>query len=279
MSRPRLTLLAVVAAFAALAATVPAGAAARTTISASGSTSMQKLYIQLAKGYRKSSRRVKRNVRFLEPSGGASDVGIKEGASGRVKIGLSSRDPKSGDPGVFSKVARDAVCVTTARENPVSNISQGQVQSIFTGSVSSWSSAKRAGLSGVRSSGSIDLEVRNSRSGTADAFQNIFLGQNKFVAGSATEHRSAGAQARAIGRNENAIGYASFVNTRGMHAVPYRGVACNLRNAKSGRYFGARNFWFVTRGKPKGATKAFIRYIRRSRAAKRIIGRGFIPLR
>ena len=279
MSRSRLTLLAVVAALAAVAAMVPASAAARrTTITASGSTSMQKLYIQLAKGYLRSSKRVKRRVRFIEPSGGASDVGIKEGAEGTVDIGLSSRDPKKGDPGVFSKVARDAVCVTTHRTNSISNISQAQVQSIFTGSTSSWNSAKKS-LPGVGASGSIDLEVRNSRSGTADAFQNIFLGPNRFVAGSATEHRSAGAQARAIGRNPNAIGYASYVNTRGMHAVPYRGVRCNLRNAKAGRYFGARNFWFVTRGKPKGAEKAFIRWIRRSRAGKRIVGKGFIPLR
>ena len=44
--------------------------------------------------------------------------------------------------------------------------------------------------------------------------------------------------------------------------MPYKGVACNLRNAKSGQYPGVRNFWFVTVGAPKGETKKFIDFAR-----------------
>ena len=38
-----------------------------------------------------------------------------------MTLGMSSRDPKPADPGgiVFNKVARDAVCVVTNRENPI----------------------------------------------------------------------------------------------------------------------------------------------------------------
>ena len=60
----------------------------------------------------------------------------------------------------------------------------------------------------------------------------------------------------------HAIGYVDFDFT-GVNAVPYQGVACNLRNAKSGQYGGVRNFWMVTRGAPKGDTKKFLDFARR----------------
>ena len=66
---------------------------------------------------------------------------------------------------------------------------------------------------------------------------------------------------------------------RGLHNVPYRGVRCSLRSAKSGTYGGGRNFFMVTRGKPRGAVKSFIRFIRTAAAAKRIIATNWVPLR
>ncbi len=52
--------------------------------------------------------------------------------------------------------------------------------------------------------------------------------------------------------DKNAIGYVSLDFISGTNAVAYKGVACNLRNAKSGEYGGVRNFWMVTRGRAKG---------------------------
>ncbi len=47
--------------------------------------------------------------------------------------------------------------------------------------------------------------------------------------------------------DKQAIGFVSFAFTAGVNAVGYEGVACNLRNAKSGQYGGVRNFWMVTK--------------------------------
>ena len=69
--------------------------------------------------------------------------------------------------------------------------------------------------------------------------------------------------------NETAIGYSSFATAKGVHKVPYRGTTCSLRNAKSGTYLGARNFWMVTRGKAAGAIAKFIKWIRKSSAARK----------
>ncbi len=52
--------------------------------------------------------------------------------------------------------------------------------------------------------------------------------------------------------DKDGVGYVSLFFAKGAHAVAYKGVACNLRNAKSGQYPGLRNFWMVTKGnKPK----------------------------
>ena len=271
----RIRPLALLAALALLASITSASAAqAKTTISMSGSTSMAPLVTKLASAF-KNQRKFRGKVRFTLAQGG-SDVGITDVSRSRVSIGNSSRDPKAADPSgiVFNKIARDAVCIVTNNRNAIANLSQGQIQDIFSGRVRSWSR-----VPGAKVSGAIDLVVRTAASGTQDAFQNIFMGQRLRVAGSATTKSSNGLQAQAIKSNPNAIGYASFNFVRGLHNVPYRGVRCSLRSAKSGTYGGARNFFMVTRGKPRGAVKSFLRFIRTSSAGKRITATNWVPLR
>jgi len=272
----RLRLIASATALAVLASMTSASVASagKTTISLSGSTSVAPLAEGLIRAALKRSP-FKGRVRFRLLQGG-SDVGIIDASRGRVSIGMSSRDPKSADPPgvVFNKVARDAVCLVSHPDNPLPNLSQDQIQSIFSGRVRSWSS-----VPGAKVRGTISLAVRTPASGTQDAFQNIFMGQSLRVSGGATPYRSSGLQAQALKSNPNAIGYVSFNFTRGLHNIPYRGVRCTLRNAKAGTYGGARNFFMVTRGKPTGAVKAFIRFIRRSSAARAVTNSRWVALR
>jgi phosphate transport system substrate-binding protein len=251
---------------------VPASAAAKPTITMSGSTSIFPLASDLARGYLSAH---PHSVTFKLLQGG-SDVGIADVAHGRVTIGNSSRDPKPTDPGglVFKRIARDAVCVATNRSNPLPNLSQQQIQSIFTGRVRNWSD-----IPGSKASGPIDLKVRTAASGTQDAFQNIFLGQNLRVAGSASTYSSNGLLQQAVKNDPKAIGYVSFDFAAGLHSVPYAGVACNLRNAKSGQYGGTRNFWMVTRGKAKGAAAKFLKWITGRGAQRRIVSKHWVPIR
>lgn len=251
---------------------VPVALAASTTITMSGSTSVAPLAVQLAKAYNKKTGG---KVKFKIAQGG-SDVGVADAARGRVTIGNSSRDPKPADPGgiVFNKIARDALCVVTNSKNVLANLTQQQVIDIYTGKVRNWSDVSGASLSGP-----IDLIVRTPASGTQDAFDNIFLALRK-PSSSASTKSSNGLVAQAVKSNSNAIGYvsAAFV-TAGIHVVPYKGVACSLRNAKAGRYEGARNLWMVTRGSAKGEAKKFITWIRTSSQARKIVTTEWVPLR
>ena len=90
---------------------------------------------------------------------------------------MSSRDPKPADPGgiVFNKIARDARLRRHATPTTRSRTSrQKQVQDIFSGRDPQLERGRRARTV----TGPIDLVVRTAASGTQDAFQNIFMGQN-----------------------------------------------------------------------------------------------------
>jgi phosphate transport system substrate-binding protein len=244
----------VISAILALALAVPAAAAAKRLI-IGGSTSVLPLAQKLATAYHKAYPKVP----APKVGGGQSDIGISGAASGRFDIGDSSRDPIRGvDPKglVFTKIARDGVCVITNSSNPVANLSQESVEGIFTGRIRSWSQ-----VPGARVGGPIDLFDRDGASGTQDAFQHIFLGETLKISPSATAETSNGLEQNAVSSDKQAIGFVSFAYTPGVNAVGYQGIPCTLRNAKSGQYGGVRNFWMVTKGIPHGATAKFLAWV------------------
>jgi phosphate transport system substrate-binding protein len=259
------------AAVGVLAAVVPGTASATPTITMSGSTSVAPLATLLAKEYLKTH---KGKVKFKLAQGG-SDVGVADVAAGRVTIGNSSRDPKSSDPGgiFFNKIARDAICLVTNPDNKLANLSQSTIQAIFSGDIRDWSQ-----VPGATATGSIDLVGRTAASGTQDAFQKIFMG-SKTVTSSIAAKASNGLVQQAVQSDKNAIGYVSLDFVNGTNIAGYNGVACNLRNAKSGEYGGVRNFWMVTRGRATGVVAAFINWVQNSAKAQKIVGKHWVPLK
>jgi phosphate transport system substrate-binding protein len=249
---------------------VPAFAAAKPTITMSGSTTVAPLAALLAKKYLSVCGHC---VTFKLLQGG-SDIGISDVAAGRVTIGNASRDPKPSDPGglVFNKIAHDAVCIVTNKSNPLPGIDQAGVQAVFGGTVRTWSS-----VPGSTATGTIDAFVRTPASGTQDAFQKIFLGSTKVFTG-ASQKASNGLVQQSVSADPNGVGYVSLAFTSGVNTVPYKGVACTLRNAKSGQYGGERNLYMVTRGPATGAAKAWISWITHSAEAAAIIGTDWVSL-
>ncbi len=256
---------------AVLALAVPAVAGAKSTITMSGSTSVYPLAAKLAGGFVKSNKGVA-SFRLLQ---GGSDIGINDVARGRVTFGMSSRDPQKSDPGglVFNKIARDGVCIVTHPSNQLPNISQATVQAIFSGRIRNWKD-----VPGAKKTGPIDLVTRTPASGTADAFQNIFMGLNLRVAGNASQKPSNGLVEQAVRTNPSAIAYLDFKFVGGTAVSPFQGVPCNLRNAKSGQYQGTRNLWLVTRGRASGAAAKFLRWVQGSKG-QRVVADGWVSLR
>jgi len=257
----------------ALILAAPASALAAKRLIIGGSTSVLPLAQKLAAAYHKAFPKIP------EPSvsGGQSDIGIEGAASGRFDIGDASRDPIVGvdPPGlVFTKIARDGVCMITNDANPLSNVSQETVEGIFTGRIREWGE-----VPGAKISGPIDLFDRDGASGTQDAFQHIFLGEYLKISPSATAEASNGLEQSSVAADKQAIGFVSFAYTAGVNAVGYEGIACNLQNAKSGQYGGVRNFWMVTKGAPKGEALKFIDWVTSgNKVTKAIISSSWIAI-
>ncbi len=250
-----------------------ASAASKSVITLSGSTSVAPLAVKLIKTYlRKNSGKV-----GFKLAQGGSDIGVADVAAGRVSIGDSSRDAKPSDPGglVFHKIARDAICLATNPANKVGNLSQGQVQDIFSGKIRDWGQ-----VPGATVGGPIDLVVRTPASGTQDAFQKLFLSSAK-VFSSAAAKASNGLVAASVKTDKQAVGYLSYAFTSGLNDTAYQGVACNLRTAKAGQYPGSRNFWMVTRGavSRRSAVGKFIGWVQNNAQAQKIISTEWVPLR
>jgi phosphate transport system substrate-binding protein len=269
MKRSRMSLAWFMVALVAMVV-VPAGAAqAKPTITISGSTSVAPLATLLAQKYVKSCGGCAK-FKILQ---GGSDVGISDVSRGRVTLGMSSRDPKPGDPGgiVFNRIAKDAICLVTNPANAVASYDQALVQSIFSGGVRSWSQ-----VPGAKQKGTIDLFVRTPASGTQDAFDKIFMSPQKIFSG-ASQKASNGLVQQSVQRDKAGVGYVSLAFTKGLTVGSYKGVPCTLRNAKSGQYGGLRSFYLISRGAAKGASKKWIKWVRSNRAALRIAASEWVP--
>jgi len=257
-----------------IAVAVPAVASATKTVTISGATASYPLVELLAQRYVKLHEHTHK-IHFKISQGGTT-VGINDVAHGRVTIADVSRDPLSSDPEhlVFYPIARYAICVITNDSNPLANLTQSELDGVFTGTIKNWSE-----LPGSKASGTIDVVTRTSVAGVLSSFKTLLL-EGKSVEKSATATGSEGLMKQAVKNDPNSIGFISNyqVETGGVHAVEFNGVACNKANAVSGAYAGVSRFYEVTKHAATGAAAWFISWIRHSYAAKKIIRSRWITI-
>ena len=254
-----------------LGVAAPAAAPALTRVTISGATASYPLVQLLAQKYVKVH---PNKVRFKITQGGAQ-IGVNNVMSGASTIGDVSRDPLESDHGlVFYPIAKYAICVITNKANPLANLTGAQVISIFTGKTRAWSA-----VPGATASGTIDLISRTSVAGVLTSFQTLLM-ENKKVSSIAAEEPSEGLLRQQVENDPNSIGFVSNYQSDkgGVNPVGLNGVACNKPNAVSGQYAGVARFYEVTKGKATGAASAFIGWIERSAAARKIINTQWIPI-
>lgn len=77
----------------------------------------------------------------------------------------------------------------------------------------------------------------------------------------------------------NAWGYVDLAFAADLHVVPYEGIPCTRATVASGAYPARTELGFVTRGAPKGRVARFVRWVRRSAKARRVIATRYVPVR
>jgi phosphate transport system substrate-binding protein len=265
----------IAASFAAvtlIGSAVPAIASATSVITISGATASFPLVQLLAHKYSKLNHN---KVAFRITQGG-STVGVNNVAAGSVTIGDLSRDPLPTDPAGldFYPIAEYGICIVTNKSNTLSNVTEAQVQAIFTGKDREWSQ-----VSGAAVTGPIDLISRASTAGVLTNFKTLFLA-NKSVASTAAEEPSEGLLEQQVANDPHAIGFLSnYRADQGtVNVVAYNGVACTRANVASKQYTATARFYEVTKGPATGAAAKFISWIRTSKAAKKIVSTQWVPI-
>ncbi len=204
-------------------------------INVSGSTSISPFAEHLAELYQKQHAGKSINVQSL-----GSSAGIQAAAEGVAEIGMSSRELRAEEAERLEQrvIARDGLAIIVHPNNPIQNLTQAQVQSLFSGDIANWKD-----IGG--NDHSITLVVREAGSGTFSAFEELMM-KGIPNAPRALRQGSNGAIRQVVAEDPNAIGYISIgIVDKTVKALSIDGAQPTIENVRNGVYRFARNFLFV----------------------------------
>ena len=244
--------------------------AAKRPIRLSGQQITQVLVADLAYFYRHEHRRAPR----FEIAGGGTEPGIADTVRGVADAALVSRNLEPGDPSglVLTRLARSGVCLASHHTNPVPSISRALLQDIVAGRVTSWSqvpgSARRDPIAPV---------TLDQATGASHVFAQVFLDDGTPEAWEATTLLTSLQARNFVEATPAALGYLDFAFTGPVHPIAFEGVACTRQTIRDGTYPAARPIGVVTKGRPKGALRRFLRWARSDGTARRVIATRYVP--
>jgi phosphate transport system substrate-binding protein len=268
MSRRALAAAAVAVAITALAAPARAPAA---RIDISGSSTMLPLVADLAYFYRHEVRRPPR----FSLVGGDTAVGIADVTRGITDLGMAARSQLPTDPAglVFSPLAGSGVCIVTNRSNKLPGITRAQIQALVAGTITQWSELPGAGTGDAMVPVAFVTGVA-----ARGVFESVFVDLETPVLYRARTFATPTQVRDFISVTPGAWGYIDLFFATQLHRVPYEGVPCTRAAIGDGTYPARVQLSLVTKGAPRGAVAGFLRWVRTSRTARRVIATRYLPV-
>jgi len=209
-------------------------------------------------------------------AGGGSGVGIKQVGEGLVDIGNSGRKATDEEIAKYGLVmhqwAIDGVAVVVHPDNPVKQLTTGQLKAIYAGTLTNWKE-----IGGPDKP--INVYTRDEASGTREVFWKKAIAKGA-ITGKAIFSPSNGAMKTAVAQDPYSIGYVSVGHIDASVApVALDGVVPSLDTVKQGAYKVARGLYSNTKGEATGLTKLFIDYLFSDEGQKLVADKGFIPVK
>ena len=269
-ARPLLGLALTAGALLAIPTAAPAGSTA--TLSMSGSSTALPVVADLAYFYRRSHPDAPR----FSLVGGGSAAGIIDTARGVVDAGLASRERESSDPRglVFTTFALSGVCLVTNRSNALPDFPHALIQDLVAGRVTSW-----AQVPGSARTDAIVGAGLIAGGGARTVFTSAFIDPATTVVPPSRSFTTAAQVREFVLSTPAGWSYVDLLYTTGLRVVPYQGIPCTRATVVSGEYPATRPLGTVTRGKPQGTVARFLRWVRTSRVARRVIATRYVPAR
>jgi len=243
------------------------------TISVSGSTTVQPLAEKLAEAFMTENTSIR-----IDVQGGGSSVGVKAAGQGTSDIGMASREIKESELAEFPKlnvvvIARDGIAIVANADVTVSDLTVEQVRDIFSGKITNWKD-----LGGEDQN--IIVVSREEGSGTRGAFEELVMGKDALITASAILQPSNGSIRTTVSTTPYSIGYMSFGYLDDtIKAISIGGIAPTEPNAADGSYPIVRPLNMLTNGEPTGAVKAFLDFILSDAGQKLVVEDGYIPVK
>lgn len=212
-----------------------------------GSTSVQPFAETLSEAYM-----VLHSEITIDVQGGGSSAGIMSAQTDTADIGMSSRNLKDDEVGLWSvEIAKDGLAVIVHSKNTVQNLTLSQVRDIYAGVITNW---KELGGRDAK----IHVITREEGSGTRSAFEGLLMDKTEIDPRSIVQD-SNGTVRQLVGDDINAIGYISLglVNEK-VKALKLEGVSATRENVINGTYILSRPYLFVLKSEPVGEVKRFI---------------------
>lgn len=254
-------------------APVSENAPENSTISLSGSTTVQPLAEKLAEAFMTENSGVR-----IDVQGGGSSVGVKAAAEGTSDIGMASREIKESELTEFPNleifvIARDGIAIIAHPDVNIGNLTVEQVRDIFSGKLTNWQD-----LGGDDQS--IIVVSREEGSGTRGAFEEMVMGEDALIAATAILQPSNGSIRTTVSTTPYSVGYLSFgYLDETVKTISIDGVAPIEPNAADGSYPIVRPLNMLTNGEPTGNVKAFLDFILSEAGQKLVVEDGYIPVK
>lgn len=242
-----------------------------------GSTGMLPLATVLASAYQQ---------KFPSPQveigkGLGTGARLRALAEDKIQIALASHgirpeDVQKGNLNVI-EVAKGAIVFAVNAGVPVSDITEAQVCDIYSGKTRNWQTVGGPDSAIVvltRPPTEVDPEVIRAK---IACFKDLKeLETAKIMA-------RGGDMAKGLTETAHAIGMTSMTvvqqSAGRVKALTLNGVTPTAENVKSGRYFLARDFFFVTKGEPTLPIRRFLNFVLSAEGDRVILANGAVPLR
>ena len=175
-------------------------------------------------------------------------------ASGELDAALVHHLPLSAETLYHTPVALDGLVLVVHPDNPINDLTLGQIQAIYSGQLTYWHE-----LGGVDAP--IELLVRGKGSGVRELLQERVMGSQRVSINAEIRPNTALLQAT-IAENRNAIGLTTYSSlTEIVQAVAINGIAPHPTQFATQQYPLMTPLYWVSQSEPTGELRGLLAYL------------------
>lgn len=242
------------------------------TLVVTGSSTVAPVLAEIARRYESQHPEIRINVQT-----GGSGKGIADVRAGIADIGMASRPLQSDESDLIShSIALDGVCLIVHAENPVIELSRDQVQQIYRGEVSDWSSFGGPETEIIvvhKAEGRATLEVflEHFDLHNPQVQADVIVGDN--------EHAI-----KTVAQVPGAVGYVSIGTAAAdvaagasIRLLPLNGVPATVDAVASGEFSMKRPLNLITTSVVNKQVAEFLKYCQSEQVHDLVVAQQFVP--